>query len=108
MDDELQDALSNLGRYGNSFWKSARARARWSRKIEPKLRDARKEPVDYLWFVGDYASFNPTLTEITQQTVDVFHRAGIDFGILYEGEQNAGNDARRVGVEGLFDRQSRR
>ena len=103
VDDELQDALSNLGRYGNSFGKSARARARWSRKIEPKLKDARKEPVDYLWFVGDYASFSPTLTEITQQTVDVFHRAGIDFGILYEGEQNAGNDARRVGEEGLFE-----
>ena len=103
VDDELQDALSNLGRYGNSFGKSARARARWSRKIEPKLKDARKEPVDYLWFVGDYASFSPTLTEITQQTVDVFHKAGIDFGILYEGEQNAGNDARRVGEEGLFE-----
>jgi len=103
LDDELQDALSNLGRYGNSFGKSARARARWSRKIEPKLKDARKEPVDYLWFVGDYASFSPTLTEITQQTVDVFHKAGIDFGILYEGEQNAGNDARRVGEEGLFE-----
>jgi Fe-S oxidoreductase len=103
VDDELQDALSNLGRYGNSFGKSARARAKWSRKIEPKLKDARKEPVDYLWFVGDYASFNPTLTEITQQTVDVFHKAGIDFGILYEGEQNSGNDARRVGEEGLFE-----
>jgi Fe-S oxidoreductase len=103
VDDELQDALSNLGRYGNSFGKSARARARWSRKIEPKLKDARKEPVDYLWFVGDYASFSPTLTEITQQTVDVFHKAGIDFGILYEGEQNAGNDARRIGEEGLFE-----
>jgi Fe-S oxidoreductase len=103
VDDELQDALSNLGRYGNSFGKSARARAKWSRKIEPKLKDARKEPVDYLWFVGDYASFSPTLTEITQQTVDVFRKAGIDFGILYEGEQNAGNDARRVGEEGLFE-----
>ena len=33
----------------------------------------------------------------------VFQRAGLDFGILYEGEQNAGNDVRRLGEEGLFE-----
>jgi Fe-S oxidoreductase len=101
--DELQDALANLGRYGNSFGKSARMRARWSRKIKPKIRDARKEEVNYLWFVGDYASYSPTLTEITKKTAEVFEIAGLDFGILYEGENNSGNDVRRVGEEGLFE-----
>ncbi|MFN2188562.1 MAG: 4Fe-4S dicluster domain-containing protein, partial [Candidatus Promineifilaceae bacterium] len=52
LDDELQGALANLGRYGNSFGKSERARARWCRKIRPKLKDAREEPVEYLWFLG--------------------------------------------------------
>jgi Fe-S oxidoreductase len=33
----------------------------------------------------------------------VFQKSGIDFGILYEGEKNAGNDVRRVGEEGLFE-----
>jgi Fe-S oxidoreductase len=33
----------------------------------------------------------------------VFCRAGLDFGILAEGEQNAGNDVRRLGEEGLFE-----
>ncbi len=103
VDAELQDALANLGRYGNSFGKSGRARARWSRKIEPKLRDARKEAVDYLWFVGDYASYNATLTDITQMTADTFQKAGMGFGIMYENEQNSGNDVRRVGEEGLFE-----
>ena len=28
---------------------------------------------------------------------------GVDFGILYEGERNAGNDVRRAGEEGLFE-----
>jgi Fe-S oxidoreductase len=103
VDAELQDALANLGRYGNSFGKSARARARWCRKIEPKIKDARKEPVEYLWFVGDYASFSPTLTEITKITNEVFQEADLDFGILYEGENHSGNDVRRVGEEGLFE-----
>jgi Fe-S oxidoreductase len=78
-------------------------RARWSRKLEPKIKDARKEPVDYLWFVGDYASYSPTLTETTMKTVEVFRKAGIDFGILYDGERNSGNDVRRIGEEGLFE-----
>jgi Fe-S oxidoreductase len=103
VDSELQTALSNLGRYGNSFGKSPRARARWSKPLEPKLKDARKEEVEYLWFVGDYASYSPTLTDVSQMTVEVFRKAGLDFGILYEGEQNAGNDVRRVGEEGLYE-----
>lgn len=103
LDDMLQEALSNLGRYGNSFGKSDRARAKWTKGIEPKLKDARKEPVEYLWFVGDYASYSSSLTDITLLTAEVFNSIGIDFGILYEAEQNAGNDVRRVGEEGLFE-----
>ena len=103
IDAELQNALANLGRYGNSFGKSARMRARWAKKMDPKVKDARKEPVEYLWFVGDYASYSPTLIEVTKKTVEVFQAAGLDFGILYEGENNSGNDVRRVGEEGLFE-----
>ncbi len=103
VDPELQSALANLGRYGNSFGKSERMRARWSRKIKPTIKDARKEPVEFLWFVGDYASYSPTITDTTQKTAEVFQNAKIDFGILYESEVNSGNDVRRVGEEGLFE-----
>jgi Fe-S oxidoreductase len=103
VDAELQDALANLGRYGNSFGQSERMRAKWTQTIEPKIRDARKESVEYLWFVGDYASYSPTLTDVTLKTAAVFQKTGLDFGILYEGERNSGNDVRRVGEEGLFE-----
>jgi Fe-S oxidoreductase/nitrate reductase gamma subunit len=103
VDAELQDALANLGRYGNSFGKSERARAKWTRSIQPKIKDARKAEVEYLWFVGDYASYNATLTDITHMTAEVFNKVGLDFGLIYEGERNAGNDVRRVGEEGLFE-----
>jgi Fe-S oxidoreductase/nitrate reductase gamma subunit len=102
MDGALQGVLEKLGRYGNSFGQSERTRGRWTQGLPFKVKDARKEPVDLLWFVGDYASFDPSLQEITRATARVFHRAGLDFGILYEGERNAGNDVRRVGEEGLF------
>jgi len=103
LDDKLQDALSNLGRYGNSFGQSERMRAKWTQTIQTKIKDARKEKVQYLWFVGDYASYSVSVTDITRITAEVFQKAGLDFGILYENERNAGNDVRRVGEEGLFE-----
>jgi Fe-S oxidoreductase len=103
MDSRLQDSLANLGRYGNSFGQSERARAKWSQPVQPKIKDARKESVEYLWFVGDYASYHARLAEVTRKTAEVFQQAGLDFGILYEAERNAGNDVRRVGEEGLFE-----
>jgi Fe-S oxidoreductase len=103
MDKTVQDMLTSLTRYGNSFGKSDRMRAKWTQPLGWKIKDARKEPVEYLWFVGDYASYDPRLEEITRKTATIFQESGLDFGILYEGERNAGNDVRRIGEEGLFD-----
>jgi Fe-S oxidoreductase len=102
LDPTLQATLEKLGRYGNSFGQSERNRARWTQGLPFKVKDARREPVEYLWFVGDYASFDPGLQGLTRGVARVFHAAGLDFGLLYEGERNAGNDVRRVGEEGLF------
>lgn len=102
MDPKLQEALTNLGKYGNSFGVSDRLRAKWTKSLPFKIKDARKEPVEYLWFVGDFASYDQRVQEITRTVAKVFQQVGLDFGILYEGERNAGNDVRRVGEEGLF------
>ena len=99
----LQETLTNFTRYGNSFGASPRTRARWTQGLDFKPKDARKEPVEYLWFVGDYASFDPRTQAVTRSVAQLFHGAGLDFGILYESEQNAGNDLRRAGEEGLFE-----
>lgn len=99
----LQDTLANLNRYGNSFGKSDRMRAKWTQPITPKVKDARKEPVEVLWFTGDYAAYDPRVEDVTRKTAQILQCAGVDFGLLYEGERNAGNDVRRVGEEGLFE-----
>lgn len=103
MDKTLQDALNSLNRYGNSFAKSDRMRAKWTQGLPMKIKDARKEPVECLWFLGDYASFDPRVTAITQLNAKILLTCGVDFGILYEGERNSGNDVRRIGEEGLFE-----
>ena len=74
----VQDMLGNLQRYGNSFGKSDRLRARWTQTSGLKIKDARKEAVEYLWFVGDYASYDPRCEDITKKTARVFAQAGLD------------------------------
>ncbi|MBI3732611.1 MAG: (Fe-S)-binding protein [Chloroflexi bacterium] len=103
LDAGVQKSLENLGKQGNSFGASGRARAKWTQGLPFKVKDARKEPVDYLWFVGDYASFDARSQQLTRLVAKVLNDAGVSFGILYEAEWNSGNDARRVGEEGLFE-----
>ncbi|MFQ5639373.1 MAG: heterodisulfide reductase-related iron-sulfur binding cluster [bacterium] len=103
MDDNLQDALMNIGDYGNSFGQPERARGKWTQGLNFKIKDVRKAAADYLWFVGDYASFDPRLQVLSRIVADVLNKAGVDFGIMYDGEKNSGNDVRRVGEEGLYE-----
>ncbi|HBY92860.1 MAG: (Fe-S)-binding protein [Ardenticatenaceae bacterium] len=102
-DPNLQSTLESFGRQGNSFNKPSRQRAKWVKGLDFAIKDARQEPVEYLWFVGDFASYDPRMQENTRTVARLFHRIGLDFGILYDGERNAGNDVRRVGEEGLFE-----
>lgn len=99
----LQDALSNISRLGNSMGKPSKMRARWTRELGFPVKDARSEPVDVLWFVGDYASYDPRAQEVTRKVAELLTAAGVDFGILFDSERNSGNDVRRTGEEGLFE-----
>ena len=103
MEASLQQALQNLATQGNSLGKSARMRGRWTRELDFVVPDARKQPVKYLWFVGDFASFDERLQENSRILARILHAAGVDFGLLFEAERNAGNDVRRVGEEGLYE-----
>jgi len=98
----LQDALENLAQCGNAFGLPRARRAEWAQTVKPPIKDARREKVEYVWFVGDTASYDPTFIPITRLMAEMLHSAGVDFGILYEAEQNAGADVRRAGEEGLF------
>jgi len=102
LDSNLQSTLEVIHKSGNSFGENRRKRGRWTKELDFEVTDARKQPVDVLWFVGDYASFDPSLQELTRRVARIFQKAELDFGILYEAERNSGNDVRRVGEEGLY------
>jgi Fe-S oxidoreductase len=103
LDPGMQDVLMSFYRYGNSFMKPPKERASWTNKLDFKVKDASKEEVEYLWYVGDYASFHPMLQRVTRTVALVLKKLDVDYGILYSAEQNAGNDLRRMGEEGLFE-----
>jgi Fe-S oxidoreductase len=103
IDPQLRKTLQTIHKTGNSFGQSKRKRAAWTNALPFTVKDARNEAVALLWFVGDYASFDPRNQKVTQSFAWILHEVGVDFGILYEDESNAGNDVRRVGEEGLYE-----
>jgi Fe-S oxidoreductase len=103
LDTGVQNALQSLATNGNWMSKGKRLRGRWAKEMEFPIKNATEEPVENLWFVGDTASFDERVTPNTKMVARVFQCAGLDFGILYQNESNAGNDVRRAGEEGLFE-----
>ena len=103
MDPLLQTTLGTIADTGNSFGENARKRSAWTRNLEFKVKDIREEAADNLWFVGDYASFDPRNQNVSQSFAKLLKAAGVDFALMHEGEHTAGNDVRRIGEEGLFE-----
>ena len=87
LDETLQTTLEAIYESGNSFGLPRRRRARWVEELPFTPKDARAEPVDVLWFVGDYASLDPRNQHATRALASTLTSAGVDFGILYEAER---------------------
>ena len=103
LDATLQETLMSLQRYGNSQGASPRKRFDWAKDIPQPIKDAEKEPVQTLWFLGDYAAYHPSSARVSRMVALLFQAMGLDFGCLLKSEKSAGNDVRRVGEEGLFE-----
>ena len=102
MEPQLQTTLQAIHKSGNSFGENKRKRPAWAKQLDFKIKNARKEAVDVLWFVGDYASFDPRYQSVSRDFARILQTCKVDFGILYEAEMTAGNDVRRVGEDGLY------
>ncbi len=103
MDENVQEAMMNVFQNGNTFGDPDRKRPDWAEELDFEVPDARDEAVEYVWYVGDYPSYDERNKRIARALATVFEHAGVDYGILYEDEQTAGNDVRRVGEEGLYE-----
>ena len=102
---ELQAALENTQRYGNPLGESPRKRADWTLGITPEVNILAKsrQPVDVLWFVGDYASYHSRMQAATKALVKILNALGVKFGILGPEENSDGDSQRLAGERGLFE-----
>jgi Fe-S oxidoreductase len=103
MDPNVQDAMMNAFQQGNVFGDPARKRPAWTEALDFEVPDAREEAVEFLWYVGDYPSYDERNKRVAQSLARLFEAAGVSYGILYEDEAHDGNDVRRVGEEGLYE-----
>jgi len=102
---ELQSALENTQRYGNPLGESPRKRADWTIGLQPEVNLLAKtrQPVDVLWYVGDYASYHPRMQSATKALAKILNVLGIKFGILGPEEYSDGDSQRLAGERGLFE-----
>jgi dimethylglycine catabolism B len=102
---ELQSALENTQRYGNPLGESPRKRADWTLGMQPEVAILAKtrQPVDVLWFLGDYASYHPRMQSAVKALARILNVLGVKFGILGPEEFSDGDSQRLAGERGLFE-----
>lgn len=102
VDPNVQDVFGNLMQRRNTFGNAQRNRANWADDLEFDIPDARTQHVEYLWYVGDYPSYDDRNQAVARALATVFEEAGVSYGIMFEDETYDGNDIRRIGEEFLF------
>ncbi len=102
---ELQSMFQNCAEYGNPMGESPRKRTRWTKEAGVAIKDLSKndEPVDALWFVGDYFAYHARGNDAARAMARVFSRACVDFGILGNEEWCDGDSQRLAGEPGLYE-----
>lgn len=105
MPAELQKAIENTYRYGNSYGESARKRAAWIDNTEVPIRILAKDPtpVDILWFIECDLSYHPRGQDTARATALLFHLLELDFAILGPEERCAGDCGRLSWEPGLAE-----
>ncbi|MFC6719712.1 (Fe-S)-binding protein [Natrialbaceae archaeon GCM10025810] len=98
----MQEVFQNVMQNGNTFGDSPRNRADWTEELEFDVDDAREEEVEYLWYVGDFPSYDERNKQVARSLATILKEADVSFGILFEDEKYDGNDIRRVGEEFLY------
>ncbi|MFP8957505.1 (Fe-S)-binding protein [Natrialbaceae archaeon A-CW3] len=98
----MQDVFQNVMQNGNTFGDSPRNRGDWAEDADVEVADAREEDVEYLWYVGDFPSYDERNKQVARSLATILDAADVSFGILFEDEKYDGNDIRRVGEEFLY------
>ena len=102
VDGNVQDVFQDVMQTGNTFGEPGRSRGEWSDELSFEVTDAREEQVEYLWYVGDFPSYDERNRAVARSLAKLFEAADVSYGILFDDERYDGNDIRRLGEEFLY------
>ncbi|MFV0436150.1 MAG: (Fe-S)-binding protein [Desulfopila sp.] len=103
------EVLMGMEKRGNPWNEHPTARMDWARGLAvPIMADlaAAGQGVDYLFWVGCAAAYDPRNSKIARSMVKILQAAGVSFAVLGEEERCTGDPARRMGQEYLFSMQA--
>lgn len=105
LDQDLQRALQNTYLYGNPMGASPRKRAEWTKSaaVPVLLISQLRRPVDVLWIVECYPSFEARGQQISRLLARLLYALGVDFAILGHEERCLGDCEWLAGERGLFE-----
>jgi Fe-S oxidoreductase len=99
--DYFSDMIANMEKTDNPYGVTADKRVAWAKDL--KIKDALKEKVEWLLFVGDdYSSFG-ALAPRMKSVANVLKKGGVDFGTLGKEEVSSGSPLLLIGDRDYFE-----
>lgn len=95
----LEKAVAGLKKTGAMVPASGK-RGDWAKGLN--LKNATKEKVDVLYFVGCQTSFNKDMWKVAKATAKILQKANVNFGIMGDAEICCGGRAMQMGYEKEF------
>ncbi len=107
--ETFAEVFAGIEKRGNPWNEHPTARMDWAKGLEIRTMAEVAQgggAVDYLFWVGCSAAFDPRNQKIARSLVRILNAAGVSFAVLGEEERCSGDPARRMGNEYLFQVQA--
>ncbi len=105
------DVFNGVEMRGNPWNEHPTSRMQWAKGLDVRtmaeVQEAGDE-VDYLFWVGCSATFEPRNQQIARSLVKIMNACSVSFAVLGEEERCTGDFVRRIGNEYLFQMQAER
>jgi len=96
----IRDALESIFKNGNPWARIRNKRTEWTQGLNVKHMS---QGAETLYYVGCTSAYDPRIQNVAKSLVQVFQKAGLNFGILGDEENCCGSEAYGMGEKGLFD-----
>ncbi len=98
---DIRDILNNLQKQKNLWGEAKWKRDAWMKDLDFEVPQAKDSEFEWLWWVGCQV-FDARAKDVAKKLARILNEIGISYAVLGREEGCCGNEARRLGEEGLF------